>query len=294
MTNNTYIGVDIGGTKIQVGVVRDGEVIQETRFKTCATAPKEQILAELVYHLEAFDSAEVVGIGIGVPGLVDEKKGIVHNVQNIPSWQQVHLKRHLVSHFNKPVYITNDANAFAVGEKVYGQGKPFTNLVGIALGTGFGTGIIINHDVYSGSFSSAGEFGCVPYRDKTIEDYCSGKFFLQHTGRTGEQWHQLANLEDVEALQVFTEFGRHLGNAIKTILFALSPEAIFLGGSVSKCFEYFQGGMQESVREFPFDMLSPQLVIAPSTIDNAAILGAAALCKMKQELFPTTHNVLSL
>jgi len=294
MTNNKYIGIDIGGTKIQIGVIQDGVIVQETRFETSASAPKEQILGELVRSIAPVMDADVVGIGVGVPGLVDEANGIVHNVQNIPSWQEVHLKEYLVSHFDKPVYLTNDANAFAVGEKMYGKGKPFANLVGIALGTGFGAGIIINHDVYSGTLSSAGEFGSVPYLDKTVEDYCSGKFFTQHTGRAGTEWHALAKQGDAEALNVFAAYGQHLGNAIKTILYALSPEAIFLGGSVSKCFEYFRDGMYESVREFPFKIVAERLVIEPSAIDNAAILGAAALCKMKQEFTTNPRKVLSL
>ncbi|WP_324677360.1 ROK family protein [Hymenobacter sp. GOD-10R] len=294
MTNNKYIGIDIGGTKIQIGVVQDGEIIQETKFETSASAPKEQILGELVRNLDSFIDADVVGIGIGVPGLVDEANGIVHNVQNIPSWQEVHLKDYLVSHLDKPVYLTNDANAFAVGEKIYGKGKPYANLVGIALGTGFGAGIIINHDVYSGTLSSAGEFGSVPYLDKTIEDYCSGKFFTQQTSRSGGEWHNLAILGDPDALNVFATYGRHLGNALKTILFALSPEAIFLGGSVSKCFDYFRDGMYESLREFPFKIVAERLVVEPSAIDNAAVLGAAALCKMKHEHTSHPHKVLSL
>ncbi|OUJ74196.1 ROK family protein [Hymenobacter crusticola] len=294
MNNNKYIGIDIGGTKIQVGVVQHGEIIQEAKFETSATAPKEQILAELVRNLAPFVDAGVVGIGIGVPGLVDEENGIVHNVQNIPSWQEVHLKDYLVNHFDKPVYLTNDANAFAVGEKMYGKGKPYANLVGIALGTGLGAGIIINHDVYSGTLSSAGEFGCIPYRDKTIEDYCSGKFFTQHTSRSGAEWHALAKVGDADALNVFAEYGRHLGNAIKIILYTLSPEAIFLGGSVSKCFAYFQGGLYESLREFPFKVVAERLIVEPSAIDNAAVLGAAALCKMKQEHTSHPHKELSL
>lgn len=294
MPKTKYIGIDIGGTKIHVGVVQNGMIIQQRRFETAAHAPKEQILAELAAHLEAVVDAEVAGIGIGTPGLVDEENGIVYNVQNIPAWQEVHLKQYLTDHFAKPVYLTNDANAFAVGEKMYGQGQPYANLVGIALGTGFGTGIIINHDLYSGALSSAGEFGSVPYRETTFEDYCSGKFFTQQTSRTGSEWHELARLGNPEAQAVLTDYGRHLGNVIKIILFAFAPEAIFLGGSVSKCFEYFQEGMYERLREFPFKMVTEKLVIAPSTLENAAVLGAAALCKMKQELLGTPANVRSL
>jgi glucokinase len=287
MSNSKYLGVDIGGTKVQVGVVQNGELIQEVRFETSATASKEQILTELVHNLTPLVTADVAGIGIGVPGLVDEEEGIVHNVQNIPSWREVHLKQHLAGHFEQPVYLTNDANAFAIGEKMYGQGRPYANLVGLALGTGLGAGIIINHQLYSGTLSSAGEFGMIPYLDKTIEDYCSGKFFGQRTGRTGPEWHALAEQGDVEALAVYTEYGRHLGKALHIILYTLSPEAIFLGGSVSQGYNFFRSGLYESLGAFSFRQVTDRLVVAPSLIGNAAVLGAAALCHMKQT--PTSY-----
>jgi glucokinase len=294
MNNKNYLGIDIGGTKMHVGLVQQGKLIREAKFDTAATAPKEQILAELVGCLEAFMGDDVIGIGVGVPGLVDEANGIVHGVQNIPSWQEVHLQEHLASHFGKPVYLTNDANAFTVGEKMYGQGQPFANVVGLVLGTGLGAGIIINHALYSGTLSSAGEFGGIPYLDKTTEDYCSGKFFRQRTSRPGAEWHALAQQADAEALAVFAEYGQHLGNAIKTILYALSPQAIILGGSVSQCFEYFRGGLFESLRAFPFKAVTEQLVIAPSALGNSAVLGAAALCEMRQGQATPAPGLFSL
>jgi glucokinase len=294
MSSSKYLGVDIGGTKVQAGVVQDGELIQEVRFETSASASKEQILAELVHSLGPLVTADVAGIGIGVPGLVDEENGIVHNVQNIPSWREVHLRQHLASHFATPVYLTNDANAFAVGEKMYGQGQPYANLVGLALGTGLGAGIIINHQVYSGTLSSAGEFGMIPYLDKTVEDYCSGKFFAQRTSRPGTEWHALAQQGDAEALAVYTEFGRHLGQALHIILYALSPEAIFLGGSVSRGYEFFRAGLYESLGAFPFRQVTDRLVVGPSLIGNAAVLGAAALCHMKQAATSHPPTVLAL
>jgi glucokinase len=294
MTSSKYLGVDIGGTKVHLGVVQHGEVIQEVRFETSANAPKEQLLAELMHQLAPLVTADVAGIGIGVPGLVDEENGIVHNVQNIPAWREVHLRQHLASHFDQPVYLTNDANAFAIGEKMYGQGQPYANLVGLALGTGLGAGIIINHQVYSGTLSSAGEFGMIPYLDRTIEDYCSGKFFVQRTGRPGTEWHARAQRGDAEALAIYGEFGWHLGQVLHIILYALAPEAVFLGGSVSKGFEYFRGGLHASLAAFPFKQVTERLVVAPSTIGNAAVLGAAALCHMKQDLLSHPHPVLTV
>ncbi|NML64854.1 ROK family protein [Hymenobacter sp. RP-2-7] len=282
MSSSKYLGVDIGGTKVHAGIVQAGELVQEVRFETSANAPKAQILSELAQQLAPLVTADVAGIGIGVPGLVDEANGIVHNVQNIPAWREVHLRQHLANCFGKPVYLSNDANAFAVGEKMYGQGQPYANLVGLALGTGLGAGLIINHQLHAGTLASAGEFGMIPYLDKTLEDYCSGKFFVQRTGQPGAVWHARAAQGDAEALAVYTEFGRHLGQALHIILYALAPEAILLGGSVSQGFAYFRGGLYESLGAFPFPLVAERLVVAPSALRHAAVLGAAALCHLKQ------------
>ncbi|MBC6612624.1 ROK family protein [Hymenobacter sp. BT507] len=295
MTQTNYIGIDIGGTKVHIGVVQDGQIVRDVRFETSAQAPQEQILGELVRHIQLMlDTADVAGIGIGVPGLVDEQQGVVHNVQNIPSWREVRLKEHLARHFAQPVYMTNDANAFAVGEKIFGQGQPYANLVGLTLGTGLGAGIIINHDLHAGTLSSAGEFGCIPYLDKTVEDYCSGKFFVQQYQQEGGALYALARTGDARALEALASYGRHLGNTIKIILHTLAPEAIFLGGSVSHGYELFREAMEASIREFPFRLVTDRLVVAPSKLRNAAVLGAAALCKMKQELSTATPQTLPL
>ncbi|MCC9138408.1 ROK family protein [Pontibacter silvestris] len=277
------VGIDIGATKTHIGIVQEGDVISEIKLTTSAYAPKEQIVGEIISGIEQLFDTDTLGIGIGVPGLVDEKNGVVCGVQNIPSWKEVHLKKYLEEHFQKPVYITNDANSFVLGEKIYGKAKDLKNIVGITLGTGFGTGIIINNSLYSGTLSCAGEFGGVPYLDQTIEDYCSGKFFLNKCGMPGKKVQLLAKDGNQQALEVLHQFGYHLGNAIKVILYALSPEAIFLGGSVSKCYPFFEKTMRESIATFPFKLVTDQLIVEPSGIDKAAILGAAALFKMKSE-----------
>jgi glucokinase len=284
MRNQKVIGVDIGATKIHIGLVQDGRILQEAKFSTSSQAPKDQIIGELIKGLEQVMDPEVVGIGIGVPGLVDETEGIIYDLQNIPSWQEVHLKAALEGVFKVPVFLSNDGNSFVLGEKIYGQGKAYKNLLGITLGTGFGTGIIINNQLYSGTLSSAGEFGGVPYLDRTIEDYCSGKFFLQQFGVPGHQIQQQALAGDPEARDIFRQYGAHLGQALHTLLYALSPEAIFLGGSVAACYELFREAMHQRLQTFPFKRVLARLVIQPSTIENAGILGASALVEMRSEV----------
>ncbi|PRY02918.1 glucokinase [Pontibacter ummariensis] len=285
------IGVDIGATKTHVGVVQDGKVLSEIRLATSAHAPKEQVLKETAEGIEYLIDSETVGIGIGVPGLVDEKRGIVCGVKNIPSWKEVHLKQYLEDYFNKPVYVTNDANSFVLGEKIYGKGKKFKNIVGITLGSGFGTGIIASNKLYSGTLASAGEFGGIPYLGKTIEDYCSGKLFKNEFGTNGLLVQALAEGGNTSALEMFEQFGYHLGNAIKVVLYALSPEAIFLGGSISKSYPLFEKAMRVSLESYPFRAVIEKLIIEPSEIDKAAILGAAALFQTKNKAKLSYHKV---
>lgn len=271
------IGVDIGATKTKIGVVQDASVIKELTFPTSAGASKERIIVELIGGIEKIAGTDFAGIGIGVPGLIDEERGIIFDLLNIPSWKEVHLKKHLENHFHKPARITNDANVFALGEKVFGAGKPFKNLVGVTLGTGFGCGIIIDHKLYSGSYSSAGELGNLSYLDKTIEDYCSGKFFQNQHGISGKEAFDLMSRNDKAAEKIFNEYGEHLGNALKLILNFLSPQAILLGGSISKSFEFFEGSLLETMKSFPFKRVREQLIIKSSDTSNIAILGSAAL-----------------
>lgn len=282
--NQNTIGVDLGATKTKVGVIRDSAIIDELEFPTSSQGSQEQIISELISGIEKLANGDFLGIGIGVPGLVDEEKGIIYDLCNIPSWKEVHLKNHLEGHFQKPVRITNDANAFALGEKMFGQGGPYKNMVGITLGSGFGTGIIIDHKLYSGSYSSAGELGNLPYLDKTIEDYCSGKYFFNEHGIKGDEVAKLAEKGDVEAYKIFDEYGHHLGNTIKLIMNILSPEAIFLGGSVSKSYRFYKESLHETIDSFPFKRVRDQLILEPSGTANLAVLGSAALILSEQNL----------
>lgn len=284
------LGIDLGATKIHIGVVLNSEVIEEITVPTEAMATKEKIIGNLMSGIKELKNSDFYGIGIGVPGLVDEEKGIIYDLNNIPAWKEVHLKKDLEDHFNKPVRITNDANVFAMGVKFFGRGGPYKNLVGVTLGSGLGTGMIINHKLYSGTYSSAGELGLLPYAGKTVEDYCGGKFFLQEYGIKGEEVFKLAQTGDKAALQIFSEYGKHLGNALNVLLILLSPEAIFLGGSISRSFAYFEPSMKEAMEEFPFKRVLDQLVIQPSETSNISILGAAALI-VSEIPESTVHNL---
>jgi len=271
------MGIDIGATKTHIGIIKDAQVIDEIRYPTRAQASKKAIIEELIAHMNTFANHGFQSVGIGVPGLVDDKTGVVYDLTNIPSWQEVPLKDVLQEHFKIPVRVTNDANMFALGEKVCGDGKRYENLVGITLGSGFGAGLVINGKLYSGTLSSAGEMADIPYFDSTIEGYCSGKFFREHHGQEGIEISKKAAQGDPEALQIFHEFGSHVGSAVRLLMNILSPEAIFFGGSISKSFSLFEQGIWDKLDAYPFKRVKDKLHIAASQTPNISILGAAAL-----------------
>lgn len=277
MANGSIIGVDMGGTKISIAKVEKNRITKHFTSEISSDGKENQILQELIDTIGRIFDQNVLGIGIGVPSVVDVKKGIVYDVQNIPSWKEVPLKPLLEKHFHKPVYINNDANCFAVGEKYFGKAKKFDNLVGVTLGTGLGAGIIIDNRLYCGVNCGAGEFGTMPYKDSIIEYYCSGQFFLGEHGIRGNKVFAMAKKGDKTALKIFEKFGAHLGEAIMIIMFAVDPEAIILGGSVSRSYPFFQKAMWDRVKTFIYRKSVDRLVIDVSEQPHIAMLGAAAL-----------------
>lgn len=278
MSNNqTIVGVDIGGTKINIGKIRDGRIIKEIGLPTNSERPEKEIVKDLIKGIKEITDEHTIGIGIGVPGLLDEKKGIIYNLINIPSWHEVNLKSEIETAMNLPVYIANDANCFVLGEKVFGKCKQFSNIVGITLGTGTGAGIIINNKIYSGVFSLAGEIGSIPYLDQTYEFYCSGKFFTRCYGIGAKEIYERAEANDPKSLDILTEFGKHVGNLIKTVILTYGPEAIILGGSISNAYKFFKKAIDESVAEFPHKSFLGKLQIMDFTGEKIPLMGAAAL-----------------
>lgn len=280
MTYKSVVGVDLGGTNIRLGRVSDGSADKIISAKISAGESKETILNEIINAVNSQFDEEISGIGIGVPSVVDVENGIVYDVHNIPSWREVHLKEILQDKFNVPVQVNNDVNCFVLGEKYFGKAKDYRNIVGLALGTGLGGGIIIDNNLYSGSNCGAGEFGLMPYGNHNYEYYCSGQFFKNEYGLAGEEVFIRANQGDTEALDIFSRFGKHLGNAILSILYSLDPEIIILGGSISNSMKYFEGTMLDVVRSFDFKNSLKALKIEKSELEYPAVFGAAMLCEI--------------
>lgn len=271
------LGVDIGGTNLRVGLVEGNGLIHVESVRIKNNGKEHDVIDDLNLLISKFSGNNVQGIGIGVPSVVDSEMGIAYDVQNIPSWKEVHLKKILEKEYNIPVYVNNDANCFTVGEKYFGFGKNYKNIVGLIIGTGLGAGLILNNRLYAGVNYGAGEFGMIPFNQYNYEYYCSGQFFMNKYGISGEEAYRLAEEGNSHAIQMMSCYGSNLGAVIKTILFAIDPEVIVLGGSVSKSYKYFQEAMWKSVNEFAYSHSLEKLKIFVSEINYIAILGAAAL-----------------
>ncbi len=275
--NRPAIGIDVGGTKISVGLVQQGKLIKSHTLPTPVNETKEKVLETIINTVKALGDSEFSGIGVGIPGLVDTLKGVVFDVHNIPSFTRVALKTELESAFHRRAEINNDANCFVLGSKHYGKGKRYNNMVGLTLGTGLGGGIILNGRLYEGVGAGAGEFGFLPYKNSILEHYCSGQFFQRQYNITGKEASQRALEGDTDALQMFWQFGTHLGEAIKMIAHVFAPEAVMLGGSISWSFDLFKESMWTAISKFPYKHVIDDLVVMPALGPEIALVGAAFL-----------------
>jgi glucokinase len=276
MPEKKVIGVDMGGTKIHTALIAGNAIITEHIAATPAKETEEKIIDRLIQAIENVFQPGCDGIGIGVPSIVDAQHGIVYDTVSIPSWKEVHLKKQLEAHFKTQVWVNNDSNCFALGEKYFGVGTDYTDFVGLTIGTGLGTGIIINNRLYSGANTGAGEIGSISYKDGIIEQYCASQFFISQ-GLDGATLFEACKKGDKQAIAVFNEFGNHLSGAIKIILYSYDPQMIVLGGAISNAFEFFIDAVWDGLDNYMYPSALKNLKIFKSRLQNSSVLGAGAL-----------------
>jgi glucokinase len=275
--NQRLIGIDLGATNVRVAYVEDGGIQDIRSGAVKNTSSADDLVEQIKQMIHEIITPQIEAMGIGVPSVVDVEKGIVYDVQNIPSWKKVPLKKILEDEFKIPVWVNNDANCFVLGEKYFGKAKAYNSVAGLILGTGFASGLIFNGKLYSGPNCGAGEVGMLPYKDSIFEHYCSGQFFEIHKKTTGLETFKLAQIGDKNALSMYKEFGTHLGNAIKAVLYAYDPEFIVLGGSVKDAYPFFKEDMFEAMDDFAYPQSLKNLTISISELEQVAVLGAVAL-----------------
>lgn len=277
LTKNV-IGVVFDGLHLHAARIDNGKITESIHAEINNRGSEESILGDIILTIKQVYTESVEGIGVGVPGLVDIRNGIVLNPTILPSWRRVHLKDIIEEHFNTPAHINNNANCFALGEKHFGVAKDFNNIAGISIETGLGVGIIIDGKLYSGRNAGAGEFCSIPYKDHNYEYYCCERYFEEKYGLQHNILLNRAHNKDKIALAIYELFGIDLGNAIKAIMYALDPDAVVIGGTLSEAYEFYEESMLKTVNTFNHKNTLKYIRIMQSTDPNIPVYGAAALC----------------
>ncbi|HBX50428.1 MAG: glucokinase [Bacteroidetes bacterium RIFOXYA12_FULL_35_11] len=314
MNNEVTVGIDIGGTNSVAGVVdRTGKCLAKGSIDTRQYPEIEgfiEALASLVKKLisEAGVKYKVKGIGIGAPN-GNCKRGSIENAPNLKWKGIIPLKELMQKYFNDiPILITNDANAAALGEQVYGNAKDLSDFIVITLGTGLGSGFITAGKLMCGHDGFAGELGhtiavvdgrpCGCGRRGCLETYASATGItktvielleIRNTesvlrnvlteGIDAKKIHEAACLNDPIALEAFEFTGKLLGRKLADTVAITNPQAIFLFGGLANAGEYIFKPTRESMKKNMMNIFKDTCRLLPSGVDenNAAILGASAL-----------------
>ena len=314
MNSQLVVGIDIGGQTTKLGVVDiQGTVLAQTVIRTDTYSEVEPYIAELAAAInkiiaEAGAEGKIRGIGVGAPN-GNYYKGTIENAVNIPWGHKIIEFAKLLSEAMNgiPVSLTNDANAAAVGEMTYGAARGMKNFIMITLGTGVGSGIVINGDVVYGHDGFAGELGhvtavrnngraCNCGKTGCLEAYASAT----GVARTAREWLELTdepsvlrNLDTIAskdvfdaakegdklALKIFEFTGKMLGRSFADFITFSAPEAIVLFGGLARAKEFLLEPMETAMNENVVSIWKNKVKIVFSQLkeSDAAILGASAL-----------------
>lgn len=272
------IAVDLGATNVRAGLEEHGVISGERSIVLKNKHSLDATLSQVIDFLKPYTENNTQSIGIGVPSVVDVTNGVVYNAVNIPSWKEVHLKDILESAFGIPVYVNNDVNCFVLGEHRFGLARSYQSVVGVCVGTGIGTGVIVNNQLYSGINCGAGEIGHLPYLDQDLEYYASGNFFEKRYGISAQE-ASFRMQTDAEVTQgMWDEYAVHIAHALMAVMYAYDPEVIVIGGSLAKAFPYFETQMKSTMaRKFAYPESLKRLKVFQSVDETISLLGASLL-----------------
>lgn len=309
------IGIDLGGTYTKLALVdTSGRIFERAKLSTATYKTKAELVSAIVSEVKAvlkkthLSPKALLGVGIGVPGLVDFDRGLVYTLTNIPGWKNTPLKGMLEAKLRVPVLVDNDVNVMTLGEFGFGAGKGAKNLVCITLGTGVGGGIIIDGRLYRGCTFSAGEVGHMPLKEEGLSCNCGGygcleryvgnRYILEEMkskirGGTPTAIKRLVNGDlsaitpeviskaalrgDRLSINFWNTVGKRIGVTLAGIVNLLNPERIIIGGGIADAGEPLFRSIRKTVNERALPVPKKAVKILKSKLGNdAGVIGAAA------------------
>lgn len=308
------IGIDVGGTNVKIALVTgEGQIVYSNSVPTRAEMGYEYTVNNIkgaIYELmkeTKTETKDIEGIGFGFPGQVDCDNGIVKLLPNIPGWVNVPIAKLIEDEFHIPTRIDNDARCAALGELYAGAGKGCKNLVCVTVGTGVGSGLIINGKVVRGASNAAGEIGHIKLQmhdgpmcgcgdTGCMEAFVSAPSIVAMAkdyinGGKSAKFRELANPEisayivaeaakagDKVAQRIFKKMGEYLGIGLASVVNLLNPERVIIGGGVADAGEIFLEPVRRTLKERAMEIAGGAVEVVPAQLGNTAgVIGASLL-----------------
>ncbi len=283
------IGIDLGGSEIDAGLVDlNGKIVKKLTMPVEQKISRAKVIDSITFAINKLRKDKIIGIGIGIPGPVDSKKGIALNPTNLPCLTNVLLKKIIEDKTRIPVSVENDANCFAIAAHKVEFEKSVQNIVGVLIDKGIGAGIIINGRIYRGHFDSAGELGHTTVANNRVRCSCGSYdcldaysslsaiekrvFGLTRKRMSFEDIARLAK-NDKRVKNVVRDAAEHLGTALANVVKILNPEMIVLNGPVSM----LSGFVETTQRLTQKKTSGVNVNIVRSSLEDSGILGAASV-----------------
>lgn len=311
------IGIDVGGTNVKIALVDDnGKIIYSNSVPTYAKMGYEytvnnikQAIKDLMKETNTTPS-DIEGIGFDFPGQVDCKTGVVKLAPNIPGWVNVPIAQMIEDEFHIPTRIDNDVRCAALGELKFGAGRGCENFICITVGTGIGSGIVINGKVVRGATNAAGELGHIKLQMNggpicgcgdtgCLEAFASGPAIVAMAqeyikGGKSTKFREMAAVEggeitpymvakaaeegDPVAKRIFEIVGEYIGIGLTSVINLLNPERVIIGGGVAESGELLLGPIRKTIKERAMVVAGNAVEIVPAQLGNSAgVIGASML-----------------
>lgn len=308
------IGVDVGGTNVKIALVdKTGSIVYSDTVPTRAEMGYEYTISNIITAIgnvmkeSKITKDSIEGIGFGFPGQIDCDNGIVRLAPNIPGWVNIPIADIISKEFSIPVKVDNDVRCAALAELNYGAGKGAKNLVCITVGTGIGSGLIVNGKLVRGASNAAGEIGHIKLQMENgplcgcgdygcLEAFASGPAIVAMAeeyikGGKSTKYRELAKTEitpyvvaeaakqgDVVAKKIFEIMGNYIGIGLASVVNLLNPEKIVIGGGVADAGDLLFNPIKETLKKRTMPIQGSAVKVVHAELGNTAgVIGASLL-----------------
>ena len=278
------VGIEFGVNIVRTGVYNlNGKNISFSEKEINSYAKPNDILENIYYIVDEtisnfkFDVDRIKGIGVVMPGIIDSDKKVLESVHPFPLLKNYPLCKQIEKHYKIPVWLENDANGAALGEKWFGHGKNYQNYVFVVGDAGIGAGIIINGQLYRGAFNSAGEIGHTLFsRDFIQLENEGGLYKLTEKYKLPIEELLKLSKNNADIYETLCEINQAFAIGIVNLVNTISPEAVIIGGRILNGGYHLIREIKRIVEEYTFATESPKILVA-SKKESAILAGAASI-----------------